>query len=76
MSCFKVRLQTVAHFTIHRFKVRRVIKLNTNASTFTAELHAIFKALYWVLQNRNAKNLITSDSLSSIKAIHHNKNNS
>ena len=27
-------------------------------------------------QNRYARNLIISDSLSSIKAIHHNKNNS
>ena len=72
----KTDFGTSSSFYIHRFEVRRVVKLYSNASIFTAELHASFKALYWISQNRYAKNLIISDSLSSIKAIHHNKNNS
>ena len=72
----KTDFGTSSSFYIHWFEVRRVIKLNSNTSIFTTELHAIFKALYWISQNRYAKNLIISDSLSSIKAIHHNKNTS
>ena len=72
----KTDFGTSSSFYIHWFEVRRVIKLNSNASIFTTELHAIFKALYWISQNRCTKNLIISDSLSSIKAIHHNKNTS
>ena len=46
-----------------------MIKINDNASVFTAELYAIVTALYWISQNWYAKNLIISDSLSSLKAI-------
>ena len=42
----KTDFGTSSSFYIYRFKVRRVVKLNTNASIFTAKLHAIFKALY------------------------------
>ena len=38
----KTDFGTSSSFYIHRFEVRRVIKLNSNASIFTAELHAIF----------------------------------
>ena len=48
---------------VHRFQVKRVIKINDNASVFTAELYAIVTALHWIFQNRYAKNLIISDSL-------------
>ena len=54
---------------VHRFDFKLVIKLNDNASVFTAELYAIVSALYWISQNRYAQNLIISGSLSSIKAI-------
>ena len=60
----KTDFGTSSSFYIHWFDVRRVIKLNANASIFTAELHAIFKALYWISQNWYAKNLIICDSLS------------
>ena len=67
----KTDFGTSSSFYIHRFEVRHVVKLNrpTNASVFTADTHAIFKALYWISQNRYAKNLTISDILSSIKAI-------
>ena len=59
---------------VRRFDFKRVIKLSDNASAFTAELYAIVSALYWISQNRYAENLIISDSLSSIKAIHNHQN--
>ena len=65
----KSEFGTSSALYVHRFQVKRVIKTNDNASVFTAELYAILTALYWISQNRYAKNLIISDSLSSLKAI-------
>ena len=59
---------------VYRFDFKHVIKLNDNASVFTAKLYANVSALYWISQNRYAKNLIISDSLSTIKAIHNHQN--
>ena len=56
------------------FDSKRVIKLNDNVSVVTAKVYAIVSALYWISQNRYAKNLILSDSVSSIKAIHNHQN--
>ena len=40
----KTDFGTSSSFYIHRFEVRRVVKLNTNASIFTAELHFHFQS--------------------------------
>ena len=66
---YKSEFGTSSALYVHRFQVKRVIKINDNASVFTAELYAIVTALCWISQNRYAKNLIISDSLSSLKAI-------
>ena len=65
----KSEFGTSSALYVHRFQVKRVKKINDNASVFTAELCAIVTALHWIFQNRYANNLIIFDSLSSLKAL-------
>ena len=71
----KTDLGTSSALFVHRHDVKRVIKINNKATVYTAELYAITTALIWISKTRYAKNLIISDSLISITAIHNHETN-
>ena len=71
----KTDLGTSSALFVHRHDVKRVTKINNNATVYTAELYAITTALIWISKTRYAKNLIISDSLSSNTAIHNHETN-
>ena len=67
----KSTLGTSSSFYVHRFDFKQVTKLTKFSSVFTAELFAILQTLYWISTKRYKKNVIITDSLSSLQAISH-----
>ena len=60
---------TSAAFYVRKLDVKHVIKIKQYSSIFSAELFAILKSLYWISGKRYTKNLIITDSLSSLQAF-------
>jgi len=54
----KINNSTSSAFYVHRYEIKFSVKINKNVFIFTAELYAIFKALCWISQNQNNKNVI------------------
>ena len=57
----KTQHGTSAAFYVDRSDVKHVIKINNHCSSFSAELYAILKSLYWLFSKRSGKTLILTD---------------
>ena len=65
----KTQHGTSAAFYVDRFDVKHVIKINNHCSSFSAELYAILKSLYWLSSKRSGKTLILTDNFCSLQVF-------